>query len=362
MSAKKISLSFMRDNPHEAVLIRDIHSDAVTANPAFRKMLGIRHVSTVSDLLKSLKIEEKDKKKLSDKISTTEKTNGTPVDIRMADRHLKLFFHYDDMEGIISVISQDITELDTLSYQVKDYSQGLVKNTVGIELYQRELEKKNNDLQEELKSREMAQELLNQSLGNLRRIIEEMIKTISLIGIIKDPYTGMHQQRVANLSKAIGEEMNLHPEQLQGIYTAGMLHDIGKISIPTEILSKPGMISEVELMLIRTHPKISYEILKQIEFPWPVAKISYQHHEKLNGSGYPEGLKGDDILLEAQIIGVADVVEAITSHRPYRQGLGINSALEEISRLKGVCYNKEVVDICIRLFKSKKFSFDMERI
>ncbi|GAH90174.1 unnamed protein product [marine sediment metagenome] len=139
---------------------------------------------------------------------------------------------------------------------------------------------------------------------------------------------------------------------------AALVHDIGKINIPAEILSKPSKLNEMELSLIKNHPKTGYDILKTIDFPWPVARIVLQHHERLDGSGYPQGLKGKKILLEAKIMGVADVVEAMSSHRPYRPSLGIDKALEEISQNRGIFYDPEVVDVCLKLFKEKGFKFE----
>ena len=139
---------------------------------------------------------------------------------------------------------------------------------------------------------------------------------------------------------------------------SAILHDIGKISIPAEILTKPGRLTEIEMNMLKTHPEVGYDILKRIDFPWPLAKIVLQHHERLDGSGYPQGLKGDEILLEARIIGVADVVEAMSSHRPYRPALGIDKALEEIYQNRGIFYDPEVVDTCIKLFKEKGFEFE----
>ena len=151
--------------------------------------------------------------------------------------------------------------------------------------------------------------------------------------------------------------MKLPPDKIEGIRIASLVHDIGKISIPSEILSKPSKLSEIEYRLIKNHSQIGYDILKSIEFSWPIAQIVLQHQERLNGSGYPQGLKGDNILLEAKIIAVADVIEAMSSHRPYRPALGINKALEEISINRGILYVPEVVDVCIRLFKEKDFKF-----
>jgi len=192
---------------------------------------------------------------------------------------------------------------------------------------------------------------------NLKKSIEDVIYTIGKITETRDPYTSGHQLKVSLLSTAIAQEMKLPPDQIEGIRIASLVHDIGKISIPSEILSKPSKLSEIEYRLIKNHSQIGYDILKSIEFSWPIAQIVLQHQERLNGSGYPQGLKGDDILLEAKIIAVADVIEAMSSHRPYRPALGINKALEEISINRGILYVPEVVDACIKLFKEKDFKF-----
>lgn len=152
--------------------------------------------------------------------------------------------------------------------------------------------------------------------------------------------------------------MQLSEEQVQGIHLAAIIHDLGKIHIPAEILSKPGKLNNIEFMLIKTHPEEGYNILKDVKFPWPIADIILQHHEKLDGSGYPQGLKGDEILLEAKIICVADIVEAMSSHRPYRASLGIEPALEEIRRGRGIWYDASVVDACLKLFHDNRFSFN----
>jgi HD-GYP domain-containing protein (c-di-GMP phosphodiesterase class II) len=151
--------------------------------------------------------------------------------------------------------------------------------------------------------------------------------------------------------------MGLKEDQIEGIHVAGVLHDIGKISVPAEILSKPGNLTEIEFSLIKAHPKIGYEILKNIEFPWPVAQITLQHHERMDGSGYPSGLSGEETLLEARILGVADVIEAISSHRPYRPGIGMGKALQEISKNKGVLYDPNIADMALKLFYEKGFKF-----
>jgi putative nucleotidyltransferase with HDIG domain len=171
----------------------------------------------------------------------------------------------------------------------------------------------------------------------------------------RDPYTAGHQRRVSNLAREIAKEMGVSKDQIQGVRMAGVIHDIGKISVPAEILSKPGKISENEFGIIKEHPNVGYNILKTVDFPWPIAQIVLQHHERIDGSGYPNGISGEDILLEARILAVADVVEAMASHRPYRAALGINVAFNEISKNHGSLYDPKVVDACLRLFKEKGY-------
>lgn len=163
---------------------------------------------------------------------------------------------------------------------------------------------------------------------------------------------------MSNLARSIANEIGISKDQIDGIRMAGVIHDLGKISIPTEILSKPGRLNNIEFNLIKTHPQVAYDILRTIEFPWSVAQIVYQHHERMDGSGYPLGLPGKDILIEARILGVADVVEAMASHRPYRSALGVDKALEEISMHLGDLYDLEVVNSCVKLFKNKDFSLE----
>ncbi len=175
---------------------------------------------------------------------------------------------------------------------------------------------------------------------------------------MRDPYTAGHQRRVSKLSCAIAQDMGLPQEQIEGIRMAGDIHDLGKIYVPAEILSKPGQLTDIEFSIIRTHSQVGYDILKSIEFPWPLAQIIYQHHERLDGSGYPNNLKNGEILLEARIISVADVAEAMSSHRPYRPSHGMEKALKEIAQHRGRLYDAAVVDCCLRLFREKGFSFD----
>lgn len=199
---------------------------------------------------------------------------------------------------------------------------------------------------------------LKERVKELKRAMDATIETMSKIVEAKDPYTAGHQQRVSKLATSIAKELNFSEGKIEGIRIASLIHDIGKIGLPTEILSKPIKLSDPEFSLIREHPQIGYNILKSIDFSYPVAEIILQHHERLNGSGYPHHLKGDQILLEARIIGVTDVVEAMSSHRPYRPALGIDKALEEISQNRGILYDPEAVDICFKLFKEKGFKFE----
>ena len=185
----------------------------------------------------------------------------------------------------------------------------------------------------------------------LQKTMEATIQTIASIVEKRDPYTAGHQHRVSNLAAAIAEEMNLSREQIEGVRIAGIIHDLGKIHIPAEILTKPGKLTEIEFSLVKSHPSIGYDLLKNIDFPWPLAEIVHQHHEKIDGSGYPNGLKKDEILIEARILTVADVVEAMSSHRPYRPALDIKYAKEEIKKNKGSLYDKDVVDACLKVLE-----------
>jgi len=203
---------------------------------------------------------------------------------------------------------------------------------------------------------------LNDSFLKLKKAIEETINAFISAVEIRDPYTAGHQLRVAKLSCEIANEMNLNKLQLDAIRIAAILHDIGKIYIPNEILSKPSSLTETEFSVIKNHPLAGYDILKSIDFQMPIAKIVYQHHEKINGSGYPQGLIGNEIMLEARIVNVADVIDAMISQRPYRSSQGIGDALEEIQQNSGILYDPEVVDVCLYLFNEKGFQFEEIKI
>jgi len=195
------------------------------------------------------------------------------------------------------------------------------------------------------------------STAQLHKGLEDALQAIAATVEMRDPYTAGHQRRVARLAEAIATELGLPQERIHGIRLAGTVHDVGKIGVPAEILSKPGLLSVIEFNLIKQHPSIGYEILKEVEFPWPIAQMVRSHHERQNGSGYPDGLQGEEILLDTRIIAVADVVEAMFSYRPYRPGLGMQAALNEIVSHRGVLYDAQVVDACLRVVE-QGFKFD----
>ena len=213
-------------------------------------------------------------------------------------------------------------------------------------------------ISEEITQRLESDRKIKETLENLRKAVGGIIQVVSSTVEARDPYTAGHQRRVADLARAIAGDMGLSDDQQEGLRMAGTIHDLGKISIPAEILSKPTKLTGIEYQLIQAHSQIGYDILKGIEFPWPIADMVLQHHERMNGSGYPQGLKEEEISLEARILMVADVVEAMASYRPYRPALGIEVALEEIEKNKGILYNPKVVEVCQELFKEKGFKFE----
>lgn len=199
---------------------------------------------------------------------------------------------------------------------------------------------------------------LQERESRLERVMDGSVEAISSAIEIRDPFTAGHERRVARLAAAIARRLGISETQERGIEITGFLHDIGKIAVPAEILSKPGKLSECEFGIIKTHPQFGADVLKKIDFIWPVAEATLQHHERLDGSGYPNHLKGDRIILEARVLAVADVVEAMCSHRPYRAALGIGKALQEIAGGKGTRYDAEAVNACVKLFRRKHFQFN----
>jgi HD-GYP domain-containing protein (c-di-GMP phosphodiesterase class II) len=252
--------------------------------------------------------------------------------------------------GFLTIVSKEMEAEDELKKH-HDQLEGIVHERTAA------LTKLNDQLKQEIGERKLAEEKLQQSYAKLQKNLDEIVHAMSLTVEKRDPYTAGHQKRTTELAMALAGEMGLSEHQIKGIQMAALIHDMGKISIPAEILSKPGKLSEVEMQMVRRHPQAAFEILKEIDFPWPVDLIVLQHHEKMDCSGYPQGLAGEDILLEARILCIADVVESIESHRPYRPGLGIDKALEEISNNRGILFDQDVVDACLRLFKEKNFQY-----
>jgi PAS domain S-box-containing protein/putative nucleotidyltransferase with HDIG domain len=210
---------------------------------------------------------------------------------------------------------------------------------------------------QDITRRKLAEDNLAQSYESLKKTLNDAINTIVKIVEMRDPYTAGHQQKVADLATAIAREMKFEETQIDQLRTAAVIHDIGKIYVPSDLLSKPGKLTDIEFSLIKTHAQNGYDIVKDMEFPGDVAETILQHHERLDGSGYPNGLKAEDTLMKAKILAVADVIEAMASHRPYRPALGIDKALEEISKNKGKIYDPDVVDACLALFSSGRFEF-----
>lgn len=210
-------------------------------------------------------------------------------------------------------------------------------------------------LMQDISLRKRAEEQIQSYMAQLESALMSTVQVATTLGEMRDPYTAGHQRRVGEVAVAIGAELGFDLRRQEGLRVAGYLHDVGKISIPSEILTRPGKLSPIELQFIHSHARSGYEVLKSVSFPWPVAEVALQHHERMDGSGYPQGLKGEAILLEARIMAVADVIEAMSSHRPYRAARGLDKALAEIERGRGTAYDPAVVDVCLKLFREKGY-------
>jgi HD-GYP domain-containing protein (c-di-GMP phosphodiesterase class II) len=207
----------------------------------------------------------------------------------------------------------------------------------------------------DISEKKRAAKEIQRYIGQLKTALTSTVEVATIISEMRDPYTVGHERRVAEIAVAIGTALGFDADRLEGLQVAGHLHDIGKMTVPAEILTRPGKLRATEFQLIQEHPQAGYDVLKGVEFPWPVAQVALQHHERMDGTGYPVGLKGKSILLEARIIAVADVVEAMFSHRPYRPGLGIVRALAEIERGRGTAFDADVVDACLHLFRDEGY-------
>jgi PAS domain S-box-containing protein len=312
------------ENAQEGIFQSTAEGHHITVNQAFANILGYESpeevMATITDIPHQIYVNPKDRKKILRLVEEHGSVKGYEAE----------FYRKDGSRIWVSINM----------HAVRD-EQGNLLYYQGIDQDITEKKKMDAERQENI-------ERLRKSLG---ATINAMAVTVET----RDPYTAGHQRRVADLARAIAVEMNLKSEQIDGVRMASMIHDIGKISIPSEILTKPTLLTALEFNLIKTHPISGYNILKDIEFPWPIARIVLEHHERIDGSGYPNGLKGEQILLESKIIAIADVVEAISSHRPYRAAHGIEVALDEVTKNKGIIYDPEIVDACLRLFREKNY-------
>ncbi len=278
-------------------------------------------------------------------------------------KHIKINFPTIATIIMTGVGSQNIAEtaisMGAYGYLYKPFQKRQVLANISDALRRRSM-----DLQSQFEMEHLEQIIdenkrdLSTFNDKITKILESIIRAMSMAIESRDPYTAGHQHRVGRLAAVVASEMGFSEEQTQYIRMAGIIHDLGKISVPAEILSKPGRLTESEMNIIKDHPRIGYQILKEIEFPYPLAQIVYQHHERIDGSGYPQGLTGDEILPESKILAVADVVEAMMSHRPYRPSLGIEAALGEIKKHRGVCFDPAAVDACCRVFSNDSFQFE----
>ncbi len=243
-------------------------------------------------------------------------------------------------------------EIGAYGYIVKPFKVSEVSINVSSALQRQKLGLQNKSYQKNL------EQMVADRTDQLQQMLNGVIQVLALSVETRDPYTAGHQRRVAQLSEKMAKELGFSSEKIESIRMAGIIHDLGKLAIPTEILSMPRPLTDIEYQLIKTHVQVGYDILKDIQFPCPIAQIVLQHHERMDGSGYPFGLKDEEILPEARILAVADVVEAISSYRPYRPALGVDVALEEITKNKGRLYDPQMVDACLRLFKEKGFKLE----
>lgn len=287
------------------------------------------------------------------------KNIGYPME-KLINENLLKFIHPDDVDMVRDhhlrrIKGEDV--LSTYSFKIIAHNGEVKWVELNTSIFEWDKKPATLNFLKDITESKLLDEERSESYRRITKTLDATINAIAMIVETRDPYTTGHQQRVSQLSEAIATEMGLSDDRRDFITTAAIMHDIGKLSIPAEILSKPTKLTAIEFELIKTHSQSGYNILKDINFPWPVASVILQHHERMNGSGYPNNLEGKDILLEARIIAVADVVEAISSHRPYRASLGIDFAIDEIFKNRGTLYDADVVDTCLKLFKEKNFSF-----
>ncbi len=321
---------FLTENMADVSFTVDLDLRTTYVSPSIEKVLGF-----TPEERRSQKVEEQltpQALQLAFDIMA-EETKQEEAEEADPDRSRTLILDYYHKDGSIKILETNLRGI-----REKD---GTLKGFYG--------------LSRDITDRKRADEERKKNLEHLRKALGTTIQIVVSLTEARDAYTAGHQQRVANLARAIASEMGLPRNTIEGIRIAASIHDIGKMSVPIDILAKPAKLTEAEFGLIKEHPGKGYEIIKDVDSPWPLAEIVYQHHERVNGSGYPLGLEGEDILLEARIIGVADVIEAMASHRPYRPALGINVALQEIEENSGILYDPDVAAACLKIFREKGF-------
>lgn len=271
-------------------------------------------------------------------------------------------FENDDLSSLIGDLAKANKELAFQNEEKEKRAAELAIANEELAFQNREKEKRADELaianlelvfQNQEKEKRAAE--LAMANEELHGALMNTVRVAMILSEMRDPYTAGHERRVAEIAVAISAELGFDSRRQEGIRVAGYLHDVGKIGIPAEILSKPGKLTEHEFSLIKDHAQAGYDVLNRVNFPWPIAEVALQHHERMDGSGYPQGLKGEDILIEARILGVADTVEAMSSHRPYRAGLGIEKALAAIEQGRATAYDANVVDVCLKLFRENGF-------
>lgn len=347
---------------NDLAYIYDTEGNIVFVNKVFEKLTGHRSEEFCGKPLTSL-FEEDDIKKVLDTYTRT--LQGESPHYEIYFRNTKVFCEYknspltDERGNIIGVagIARDITLRREREEELKALNKSLEKRVVE---HSTKLMKINEELTEEMNDHKRIETEFKQDIEKLQRSLRIIIHILASTIESKDIFAADHQKRVTRLARCIAEEMGLLKDRVDSICLAAALHDIGKVSVPAEILGKVEQLTESELNVLKAHSRVGYDIVREIEFPFPVAQIVLQHHERIDGSGYPMRLTSKDILLEAKILSVADVVEAISFPRPYRSTFGLDNALEEISRNKGILYDFNVVNACLTVFHEKGFTFEQE--
>ena len=340
--------------------IYDTNGNILFVNKIFEKFTGQRPEEYYGKPFVSL-FNEEDQKKVMDAFTKTLKGESAQYELCFKNTGIlceyKNFPLRNEKGHVVGItgIARDITARKQIEEGLRLLNKSLEKRVVE---HTAKLVGVNEELMEEINNRIRLEEEFKQSIKKMQKSMRGIVQTLSVAIESKDSYSIGHQKRVAKLARCIAEEMGMPKDRIEGVSIAATLHDIGKISIPAEILNKSDQLSEDEFNLIKTHPRLGYDILNEIEFPHPVAQIVLQHHERIDGSGYPSGLSGKDILLEAKILGVADVIDAMQSSHPYRPALGLDRVLDEISRNRGILYDFNVVYACLVVFNEKGFKFD----